>query len=222
MLIAFLKELRRSNLRSIYFNLKYFSFSEAMKLPLRVSRRCSLVNLKGSLIIESDLKPGMIQIGYGDVGVFDNKRARSVWNIRGKIIFRGNCYLGHGVKINVTETGTLTFGNNVNFTAESAIDCQREIRFGDNCLVSWESLFIDGDYHRIFNSEGKLTNAPQPIIVGKHVWFGCRCLILKGVTIADDCVVAAGSLLNGAYTTPNAIIAGSPAKTVKENIFWQI
>jgi hypothetical protein len=86
----------------------------------------------------------MIQIGYGDVGVFDNKRARSVWNIRGKIIFRGNCYLGHGVKINVTETGTLTFGNNVNITAESAIDCQREIRFGDNCLVSWESYLLMG------------------------------------------------------------------------------
>ena len=43
-----------------------------------------------------------------------------------------------------------------------------------------------------------------------------RCLILKGVTVADDCVVAADSLLNGAYTIPNSIIAGAPAKIVKE------
>lgn len=193
-----------------------------MKLPFRISRRCSLVNLKGSIIIESDLKPGMIQIGYGDVGVFDNRRERAVWNVRGKIIFKGKCFLGHGVKLNITETGTLTFGNNVNFTAESAIDCQKEISFGDNCLVSWENLFIDGDYHKIFDAEEKHTNPPQSIIIGNHVWVGCRCLILKGVTIADDCVVAAGSLLNGNYTIAKSIIAGSPAKTVKENISWQI
>lgn len=180
------------------------------------------MNLKGTIIIESALQPGMIQIGYGDVGVFDNERERSVWNVRGRIVFKGNCYLGHGVKINVTETGVLTFGHNVNFTAESAIDCQKEISFGDNCLVSWENLFIDGDYHKIFDAEGKLTNAPQPIVIGKNVWFGCRCLILKGANVADNCVIAAGSLLNGQYSIPNAIIAGSPAKTVKENISWQI
>ncbi|HJS54355.1 MAG TPA: acyltransferase [Chitinophagaceae bacterium] len=191
-------------------------------MPFRISRRCSLVNLKGNLIIESQIQPGMIQIGYGDVGVFDNKKERAIWNVRGKIIFRGKCYLGNGIKLNVTETGVLTFGNNVNFTAKSAIDCQKDISFGDNCLVSWENLFIDGDYHKIFDAEGKYTNPPQSIIIGNHVWFGCRCLILKGVTIANDCVVAAGSLLNGNYTVAKSIIAGSPAKTVKENITWQI
>ncbi len=222
MFIRVLKELRRSNLKSIYFNIKYLPFEKAWRLPIRIKGRCSLINLKGSLSIESEIEPGMIQIGYGHVKFFDNKKQLSVWNVRGKVIFKGNCYLGHGTKINVTETGTLTFGNNVNITAESSVDCQKEISFGDNCLVSWESFFIDGDYHKIFNSEGELTNAPQPITVGKHVWFGCRCLILKGVTVADDCVVAAGSLLNGVYKTPNAIIAGSPAKTVKENISWQV
>ena len=222
MLIRILKELYRSNLKSLYFNFKYLPFKKAIILPFRVSNKCSLTVANGSVIIESDLSPGMIHLGYGHVGIFNKKRQRSMWSVWGKVIFKGNCYLGHGTKINVTETGTLIFGKNVNITAESSVDCQKEISFGDNCLVSWENLFIDGDYHKIFNSEGKLTNAPQPIIVGKHVWFGCRCLILKGVTIADDCVVAAGSLLNGAYTTSNSIIAGSPAKTVKENISWQI
>jgi len=193
-----------------------------MRLPFRISPRCSLVNLKGTITIESDLEPGMIQIGYGDVGVFDNKRERSVWNVRGKIIFKGKCYLGHGVKLNITETGVLTFGSNVNFTAESAIDCQKEIIFGDNCLVSWENLFIDGDYHKIFDSEGQLTNSPRSIVIGNHVWFGCRCLILKGVNVADNCVIAAGSVLNGNYEISHALIAGSPAKAVKNNISWQI
>lgn len=221
MFISVLKELRRSNLKSVYFNLKYLPFGKAILLPIRVSRHCTLISMKGTLEIQSQITPGMIHIGYGKVGIFDRKRERTVWNLRGKIIFKGNCYLGHGTKVNVTETGTVTFGNKVNFTSESAIDCQKEISFGDECLVSWENLFMDGDYHQLFDADGKLTNAPRSIKIGRHVWFGCRCLILKGVAVADDCVVAAGSLLNGRYAIPNSIIAGSPAKTIKENISWQ-
>jgi acetyltransferase-like isoleucine patch superfamily enzyme len=190
-------------------------------LPVRVSNRCALVNLKGSLEIGAPISPGMIHIGYGHVGIFDRKRERSVLNIRGKIIFKGNCYLGHGIKINIAETGTLIFGDKVNITAESAIDCQKEISFGEGCLVSWENLFIDSDHHKIFDSDGKLKNPPQAISIGNNVWVGCRCLILKGTAIPDNCVIAAGTLLTGVYTIPNAIIAGSPAKVVKENIYWK-
>ena len=215
MFLPVLKELRRSNLKSIYFNFKCFAFRQAILLPVRIKGNTSIMSLNGKVIIDALIRPGMIQIGYGDVGVFDSKRQRVVWNVRGKLIFKGNCYLGHGTRINVTETGILTFGDNVNFTAQSAIDCQKEITFGNNCLVSWENLFIDGDYHKIFDSEGKYTNPPQSIFIGKHVWFGCRCLILKGVNVEDNCVVAAGSLLNGKYTVANAIIAGTPAKPVQ-------
>ena len=222
MVLRILKELYHSNFKSLYFNFKYLPFKKAIKLPFRVSNKFSLTILKGSVSIVSELSPGMILLGYGHVGIFNKKRQRSMWSVSGKVIFKGNCYLGHGTKINVTETGVLTFGNGVNFTAESSVDCQKEIIFGDHCLVSWESLFIDGDYHKLFDAEGRLTNSPRSIIIGNHVWFGCRCLILKGVSVADNCVIAAGSVLNGKYEIPKAIIAGSPAKIVKENISWEI
>lgn len=220
--IGALKELRRSNLKSIYFNLKYFPFSKAFFLPVRIHQKCSLVKLKGSLLIEGEITSGMIQIGYGEVGIFDKAKEHSVWNVRGKIIFKGKCFLGTGIRLNIAESGTLIFGQNVNITASSAIDCQTEIRFGDGCLVSWENLFIDGDHHNIYDAEGKLTNPARSISIGSHVWIGCRCLILKGVAIADNCIVAAGSVVNGSYSNTNCIIAGNPARTVKENISWQI
>ena len=222
MFLSVLKELRRSNLRSVYFNLKYLPFAKAILLPFRVSRHCTLMSMKGVLEIQSKINPGMIHIGYGEVGIFDRKRERSVWNVRGKIIFKGNCYLGHGTKVNVTETGTVTFGHKVNFTAESAIDCQKEINFGDECLVSWENLFLDGDYHKILDSTGKIINEPRSINIGTHVWIGCRCLILKGTEIADNCIVSAGSVLRGKYNLPNCIIGGSPPMVIKENISWKV
>jgi len=220
--IRIIKELRRSNLKSVYFNFKYFPLKKAIHLPVRINRRCSLINLKGSLIIDGDISPAMIQIGFGEVGIFDKKKEHSVWNVRGKIIFKGKCFLGTGIRLNIAESGILTFGHNVNITACTAIDCQREISFGEGCLISWENLFIDGDHHNIFDSDGKLKNPPQNILIGKHVWFSCRCLILKGVTVADNCIVAAGSLVNSSYTIPNSIIAGSPAKVIKENISWHV
>lgn len=221
-IIGTMKELRRSNLKSVYFNFRYFAFNKACLLPVRLNKRCSLINLKGALEIEGEISPGMIQIGFGEVGIFDKNKEHSVWNVRGKIIFRGKCFLGTGIRLNIAESGILTFGRNVNITAASAIDCQREIIFGDGCLVSWDNLFIDGDHHNIFDAEGKLTNSPRNILIGSHVWIGCRCLILKGANIAENCVVAAGSVVNGKFAISNAIIAGSPAKIVKENISWQI
>ena len=222
MFISILKELRRSNLKSIYFNLKYLPFAKAILLPFRVNRHCTLISMKGALEIQSTVNPGMIHIGYGEVGIFDRKRERSVWNVRGKIIFKGNCYLGHGTKVNITETGIVTFGHKVNFTAESAIDCHKEISFGDECLISWENLFLDGDYHKILDNTGKIINEPRSINIGAHVWIGCRCLILKGTEIADNCIVGAGSVLTGKYNLPNCIIGGSPPKVIKENISWKV
>jgi len=45
-------------------------------------------------------------------------------------------------------------------------------------------------------------------------------LIPKGTKIRNNCVVGANSLLNKKYDYENVVIAGNPAKVVKENIVW--
>ena len=61
----------------------------------------------GKIIIDCPISTGLIQFGYGNVGVFDNKKSRSIWEVSGTVIFKGKCNIGHGSKISVGDCGKL-------------------------------------------------------------------------------------------------------------------
>ena len=56
-----------------------------------------------------------------------------------------------------------------------------------------------------------------PIIIGENVWIGSHVRICKGVTIGDNSVVAANSVVTKDVPA-NCIVAGNPAKIVKTEI----
>lgn len=55
----------------------------------------------------------------------------------------------------------------------------------------------------------------SPVSIGKDVWVGERAIILKGVSIGDGAVVAAGSIVTKSVPK-NTVVAGNPARVVKE------
>lgn len=205
--------------KTVYFNFKYFKIEDAIKLPILVSHRVYLSECEGSLKIEAPTKFGMIRIGYGDVGIFDQHKSRSIWKVSGNVIFKGKAHIGHGSKLSVS--GILTLGSNFSIAAESQIICQKEILFGHDVLVSWENLFMDTDFHKII-TDGEITNLPREIHIGNHVWIGCRCTILKGTKLGDDIIIAANSTISGVYNEPNTIVGGNPATIIKRGINWEL
>jgi acetyltransferase-like isoleucine patch superfamily enzyme len=54
----------------------------------------------------------------------------------------------------------------------------------------------------------------EPICIGRNVWIGARVVILKGVTIGNSAVVAAGSVVTRDVET-YAIVAGNPARFIR-------
>ena len=60
----------------------------------------------------------------------------------------------------------------------------------------------------------------RPVHNGNHVWIGCRCLILKGVTIGDGAVIAAGSVVTN-DVAPNTCMGGNCNRNLKDNIYWK-
>lgn len=204
--------------KSLYFNLKYFPLRKAIRLPILISHRVWLMKTAGKVILP-EYKTERIKIGFGEVGIFDKHRSRSIWQVSGTIEFKGKAKIGHGSKISVS--GKLVIGNDFCITAESSIVAQKEISFGNNVLVSWDALIMDTDFHDIFDKGGRHLNAPMPINISDNVWIGCRTLILKGTHIADGVVVAAASTVTKSINESNAVIAGSPATVVKEKISWK-
>lgn len=211
-------------LRSIVFCFQKLPFKIALKCPILVSPFVKIKSNKGDIKIEcSNITFGMIKIGLGDAGIFDSIFSRTIWQIDGCVKFKGNNVLiGHGSKISVGKEGELEIGENFTITAESSIVCHYKIKFGNNILISWENLFLDTDFHQIYNFKNKeLINPNKSIVIGNNVWIGCRNTILKGTCINDNCIIGSNSLVNKKIKETNVILAGNPVKIVKENIYWK-
>lgn len=208
------------NVKTIIFNFKYLPFNHAIHLPIKVSKNVYLKKVQGKINIEGNVRYGMIEIGFGNVGIFDKNVSRSIWEVSGNVVFKGTAKIGHGSKISVSKLGKLIIGDNFRISAESSIVCWKEIVFGNNCLISWDNLIMDTDLHSITDSLGNLLNAPKKIYIGNNVWIGCRCLILKGTQIPDDSIIAANSVLNKILIGQNKIFGGSPITTLRDNVYW--
>ena len=141
----------RSIPKTLRFNFHYFPFATALKLPVVVSHRTYMRELHGKVELPKKVETAMVKIGFGDVGHYDRKRSRGIWQVSGTVSFGGKASIGHGSKLSVR--GDLKLGAGFNMTAESAIVCAKEITFGDDCLLAWDVLVMDTDEHPIYRHE---------------------------------------------------------------------
>ena len=72
----------------------------------------------------------------------------------------------------------------------------------------------------MIKKENDANNKTKPIFIGDHVWIGANSTILKGVSIGDGAIVAAGAVVTK-DVKPNTIVAGCPAKEIKEIKEWR-
>ena len=79
---------------------------------------------------------------------------------------------------------------------------------------------MDTDFHPIVNEHGELQNPQKPIHIGNNVWIGCRATILKGVSIADNSVIASNSTIRKNCEKASCLY-GDGAKLLKESIFGE-
>lgn len=128
---------------------------------------------------------------------------------QGKIIVYGN-------KINV-EIGQ-------NTTTESVYILCRDagVKIGKNCMFSRDIEIRSSDTHKIFiNNERTPYNRAEEVIIGDHVWIAAKAFVSKGSHIPSGSIVGACSFVGKKFTKENCILAGVPAKIIKENISWE-
>ncbi|MCY9060138.1 sugar O-acetyltransferase [Bacillus inaquosorum] len=88
-----------------------------------------------------------------------------------------------------------------------------EVWIGDNCMIGPDvGLYTAG--HSIEPKDRHKSGYGIPIIIGDNVWIGGSCVILAGVTIGDNSVIAAGSVVTK-DVPPNSVVAGNPGKVLK-------
>ena len=105
--------------------------------------------MNGKVILQDKVRMGMIKIGHHGVGTLDIKYNRTIWQNNGTVIFNGSANIGSGTKISVNKNATLTIGTQFCITGDSSIISSKEITFGKECLLSWDILIMDTDFHNI-------------------------------------------------------------------------
>jgi acetyltransferase-like isoleucine patch superfamily enzyme len=120
--------------------------------------------------------------------------------------------------------GTIRIGNNCDLNGTCMV-AYEEIEIGNNCQFASSSIISDTDFHpvdkeaRFAQMQGlpfshSLVNKKK-IKIGNNVWIGWGTVVLKGVTIGDNSIVAAGAVVVN-DVPENVIVAGNPARVVKK------
>jgi len=139
-------------------------------------------------------------------------------------------YLGDNVSIfrstigagKVFDEPVLSIGNMSGIGYGTVISVAKEVKIGDNCMISPHCIIMDSDDHPI-SPHKRLAGEPvspedvKPVMIGNNVWIGAYSVILKGVTIGDNTIVATHSVITKDLL-PNTIYAGFPARPTMRNI----
>lgn len=153
-----------------------------------------------------------------------------------RVVFGRNSVLSCRIVLE-RDIGNVSVGND-SYIGGSQIICAHKIDIGSNVLVSWGCTIVDHDSHSLNWRdraedvrrwrEGLLTGGLEkasklkdwevvemaPIKIEDKVWLGMNVTVLKGVTIGEGSVVAAGSIVTK-DVPPWSLVAGNPARIIK-------
>lgn len=133
-----------------------------------------------------------------------------------KVNVLGRFEIYSGARIYVNKNAVLNLGGGY-INNDLNLSCFERIDIGHGVAISENVTIRDSDNHEILNDNHQPT---KPIKIGNRVWIGANVTILKGVTIGDGSIIAAGSLVNRDIPA-NSLAGGVPAKVLKTNIEWK-
>ncbi len=96
-----------------------------------------------------------------------------------------------------------------------------KVVIGTSCMFARNVTLRTSDSHSVVDIEtGETINTCKDIIIGNHCWLGDNTTVLKGVNIADNCIIGYGSLVTK-NCEPNSAYGGVPAKLLKSGVNWE-
>lgn len=118
-----------------------------------------------------------------------------------------------------TKIGKRFFGN-FNLTIQD----DAEVTIGDNCnfgpnvtIVTPIHPMLPDERREMMNADGEKKRFcyTKPVHIGNDCWFGASVTVCPGVTIGDNCVIGAGSVVTRDIPS-NSFAAGVPCKVIRK------
>lgn len=145
------------------------------------------------------------------------RSSRLILHENSQLICKGHIQSFEAVRIECLPNAIVEIGHKSYINHDSEIRCRKKITIGDNVSIAYGVLIQDSDYHNIYDENGSPKPQTLPITIGDNVWIGANAIILKGVTLGEGCIVAAGSVVTKSVPN-NSLVGGNPARIIKQNI----
>ena len=192
-----------------------------------MSKSKQKVTLNASLIPDA-LRLFLLHIQLRVHGVSYGKKLRGnpcIIRNRGKIELGNSVFLNSYPDGELFRTGLSAFfhssiiriGDNCSLNG-TMIYSRKAVTIGDNCMFGPGVVILDNDSHNTstdpeLRRRGKI--GESPVIIGNNVWVGMRSIIMKGVHIGNNSIIAAGSIVTKSVPS-DSLYGGNPAAFIKK------
>ena len=130
------------------------------------------------------------------------------------LVIGDNSFIGESCYIKCFG-GKVSIGQDVSINSKSFINGCGGVSIGDNTRIGTQSILIASN-HKFGEPDLLVKDAitKQGVSLGQNIWLGARVTVLDGVTIADDSVIGACSLVSKPLPE-SGVYVGIPAKKIK-------
>jgi len=112
--------------------------------------------------------------------------------------------------LNAGEKAHLSLGQGCGLSG-TVIGAFLSVQIGDYVRCGANTLITDGDWHH----DDPRSSPPLAVVIKNKVWLGVNVTVLKGVTIGENSVIGAGSIVTKDIPA-NVIAAGNPCRVLKQ------
>lgn len=156
-----------------------------------------------------------IRLRNCETGRLVTVKGRLKVNAKGRIKIGDHTRIWSHVGVSQLSAGPralIEIGSNTFINTGTIITSRKHIKIGNNCNIANQVIIMDDDFHGV--DERETASEKAEIIIGDNVWIATRATILKGVTIGEGAIIAAGAVVTK-DVPPYTIAGGVPAKFIR-------
>lgn len=183
-----------------------------------VAKRTYIQAGKKNIVRLGNVRIGIPKGIFGYIGIPGNDATLIKVDNQGKLHLEEDVLIYAGCRVIVADNATVKIGARTSVAANTYIFARKEISIGADCAISWDCQIMDTDFHQLEDLEAKYEKDAS-VTIGNHVLICSKVSILKGVTIGDNVIIGANSVVTKDIPS-DCLVVGNPAQIIKSNIKW--